>query len=792
MGRENGRTDTCAGPVVKCETQLSDADRETHMQLDPRFTSAIAERYTIVRQLGVGGMGTVYLARDVRHDRDVALKVLRAELSQSLGRERFLREIRLAARLTHPHILPLHDSGEVEGSLYFVMPVMQGQTLRDRLDQEKPLAVETAVRIAVEVADALDYAHRHDVVHRDIKPENILLHEGHAVVADFGIGKAIAAATNESTTLTQTGMSIGTPAYMSPEQASGDEIDGRSDLFSLGCVLYEMLTGEVPFIGPTVQAVIAKRFIYVPPDVSTVRSAVPASVSEICARLLEKTPAERQPTGAAVAEALRSQETPVVKKPKAEEKSVAVLPFTNMSADPENEYFSDGITEEIINALTQVRGVKIAARASAFSFKGRNDELAVIGHKLGVKFVLQGSVRRSGNRVRVTAQLMSASDGYQLWSERFDRELDDIFAIQDDIARSIVEHLELTLDLKTDAMIAKPTEDLEAYQLYLRGRESVRARTHEALRRGLDLHSQALARDPNYAQAHAGIAEAYIGLGVYQYMPPAEANVRAQRSLAETFRLQPGLPFALMLDAQRMLYLGHDLRATGEAIARVVETQPNDALTRAYEAMYAAISCDQPRRRAAAKRAIELDPLSSWVHGLVGMSAVVFGGDYAEALKWTRTGLELDPNSVLNLWMSAIAHRYRGNLDEAVRQISRATELAQRSSIFVGLLGHILAAAGRTDEARLLRRELEQREQHEYVGPIGYLVIDVAMGDEEAIATSLERCVAAKTGPFTYAPTLGSDLLRLLDHPRLGPIARRTALFADSPSLGRDARSTLG
>ena len=733
-------------------------------------------------------MATVFLARDVKHDRDVALKILRAELSQSLGRERFLREIKLAARLTHPHILPLHDSGEVEGLLYFVMPVMKGQTLRDRLEQEKQLSVDAAVRIALEVADALDYAHRHDVVHRDIKPENILLHEGHAVVADFGIGKAIVAAANESGTLTQFGMAVGTPAYMSPEQASGDEIDGRSDLFSLGCMLYEMLTGDVPFTGPTVQAIIAKRFVHVPPDVTEMRAAVPSRVSDTVARLLEKAPEGRYQTGALVAEALRSLDTPASTKRK-DEKSVAVLPFANMSADPDNEFFADGITEEIINALTQVRGLKIAARASAFSFKGRNEELAVIGHKLGVKLVLQGSVRRAGTRVRVTAQLMNASDGYQLWSERFDRELDDIFAIQDDIARNIVDHLELTLDLKQqDAFIEKPTEDLEAYHLYLRGRESVRLRTSEGLRRGLDLHTQALVRDPNFAHAYAGIAEAYIGLGVYQYMSPADANPKALKALGDATRLQPGLPLLLMLNAQRLLYLGDDLRGTGDAIALAVAAQPNDALTRAYEALYYGIVRDQPSRRAAARRALELDPLSAWVHGLVAMSAVIFEGDDREALESTRVGLELDPNSVLNLWMCAIAHRHLGHFDEAVRLMSRATELAQRSSIFVGLLGHVLAAAGRVDEARALRRELEQREEYTYIGPIGYLVIDVSLGDEDAIADSLEACIAAKTGPFTYGPTLGLLLEPLLAHPRLGPIVRRTSLFLDWGDQGDSTR----
>ncbi|HEY8311182.1 MAG TPA: serine/threonine-protein kinase, partial [Gemmatimonadaceae bacterium] len=259
-----------------------------------RLSASLADRYTIERELGAGGMATVYLAHDIRHDRDVALKVLKSDLAESLGRERFLREIRLAARLNHPHILSLHDSGDAAGFLYFVMPLMQGQTLRDRMREEGQLPVDVAVRLVQEIAEALDYAHRHDVVHRDIKPENILLHEGHALVADFGIGKAVvAAAASGATTLTQVGVTVGTPAYMSPEQAAGDEIDGRSDLFALGCVLYEMLTGEPAFTGSTVQAVIAKRFHYSPPSASSTRPTVPPGVSHTIERLLERDPTAR-------------------------------------------------------------------------------------------------------------------------------------------------------------------------------------------------------------------------------------------------------------------------------------------------------------------------------------------------------------------------------------------------------------------------------------------------------------------------------------------------------------------
>jgi eukaryotic-like serine/threonine-protein kinase len=299
-----------------------------------RLTAALADRYRIDRELGAGGMATVYLAHDLKHDRDVALKVVRSEVAESLARQRFVREIRLAARLNHPHILPLYDSGEAGEFLFFVMPVIQGQTLRDRLKQEGHLSVESAVRIATEIADALDYAHRNDVVHRDIKPENILLHEGHAVVADFGIGKAIVVAATDSATFTQIGVTVGTPAYMSPEQAAGEELDGRSDLFALGCVMYEMLTGDVAFTGPTAQAVIAKRFVHTPPEISAVRPTVPPSIGQAVSRLLSKEPADRHATGAQVIVALTSAPVAVQPAPVrvADETSIAVLPFDGPAA----------------------------------------------------------------------------------------------------------------------------------------------------------------------------------------------------------------------------------------------------------------------------------------------------------------------------------------------------------------------------------------------------------------------------------------------------------------------------
>ena len=750
---------------------------------------ALAGRYEIERELGAGGMATVYLAHDLKHDRDVALKVLKPDLAESLGRERFVREIRLAARLTHPHILPLYDSGEAGGFLFFVMPVMQGQTLRDRLTQERELPVDVAVRISQEVADALDYAHRHDVVHRDIKPENILLHEGHALVADFGIGKAIVAAASETQgTLTQVGVTIGTPTYMSPEQAAGESVDGRSDLFSLGCVMFEMLTGEAPFTGASVQATIAKRFVHTPPEVSAMRPAVPVALSRTVAHLLEKEPAARFTTGAQLVEALRSGESAAVAAPRADA-SVAVLPFTNMSADPDNEFFSDGITDDIILALTRVTGLKVAARTSAFAYKNKSAELATIGSTLGVRTVLQGSVRRAGNRVRVTVQLMSAGDGYQLWAERYDRDLDDIFAIQDEIARGIVEQLQVTLGLRheTAPLVARPTDDLEAYQLCLRGREAAHQRSPSSLRRAIDYYRRALARDPDYARAHAGLAEAYIGLGVYQYIPTAEARREAEAAIAAAERLEPDMALVHVLWAQLKLYLRPDWPTAEVHLARALAIDPNDALAHGYTAFRAAMLGEFETSAAAAARAVAADPLSVFVRAIAVMGFPRVGPpdcDSTAALRAHETALTIDPNSFLHLWISAFRLCDFGRYDEALERLRRAVELSQRGPLVTGMYGRTLALAGRRAEALAIRAELTARSRTEFIGPAAFLMMMVLDdADEEATAALLKANIDGATGPTALDTTVSRELEPLLTHPRLGPLVRQLSLYAQKPGL---------
>lgn len=389
-------------------------------------------------------------------------------LTAALGAERYLREIRMAARLSHSHSLPLFDSGQVDDTLYNVMPVVRGESLRDRLDREHMLPVADAVRIAAEVASALEHAHRSDVVHRDIKPDNIMLQDGHALVADFGIGKAISAAPGD--TITQSGMSVGTPAYMSPEQAVGEEVDGRSDLYSLGCVLYEMLIGEPPFTGPNAQVVIAKRFVQTPADVTALRDGIPRPVARALQQALARTPIDRFETAAHIAAAVSATDAPATTQ-LVPDKSLAVLPFTSLSRDPEDEFFADGVTEEILNALAQIPGLRVAGRGSSFSFKGRNEDLRSVGAKLGVATILEGTQRRAGTRLRITVQLIDATDGYQLWSERYERVIEDVFAVQDEIAATIAERLRLSLAVGRSAAAGKPpTKSLAAYELYLKRR----------------------------------------------------------------------------------------------------------------------------------------------------------------------------------------------------------------------------------------------------------------------------------------------------------------------------------
>ncbi len=762
--------------------------------LREQLQRTLGAAYTIERELGGGGMSRVFLAEDVRLGRRVVVKVLSPELGAGVSADRFEREIKLAARLQHPHIVPLLAAGDVDGLPYYTMPYVTGASLRERL-QGGPLSSGEAQGILRDVAKALAYAHRQGIVHRDIKPENVLLSEGTAMVADFGVARAISAATTlvGGATLTQLGTQVGTPAYMAPEQAAGDpEVDFRADLYAFGVMAYELLAGQHPFAERrTAHALVTAHLTETPKPLTTHTTEVTPSLVSIVMQCLGKNPLDRPESASAVVAALdAASSTPaptmtpaLAADAPAPAATIAVLPFANMSGDPDNEYFSDGITDDIISALTSVRGLRVAARASAFSFKGKLEDLATIGRTLGVQSVLQGSVRRAGNRVRVTAQLMNTRDGFQLWSERFDRDLDDIFAIQDEIARSIVERLELTLGLKVAAsLVARPTDDLEAYELYLRGREAVQQRTPPSMRRGLEFFQQAIARDPAYARAHLGVAEAYIGLGVYQAIPPAEARVKAERAIVDAVALKPELAAVHLLRAQLKLYLGADWPTAGADLAEALRRDPNDALANVYMGYLCSLLGDRPTRTKWSLRGVQCDPLSPFVHGIAGMSYYCTG-EYDEAIRLYDEGLAMDPNSVVCLWQSGVSFERLGRLDDALPRFSRAVDLSRRGSLMLAFLSGTLTRLGRADEARAVLEELRVRAGTEYVGESQLLMAALLGSDEEALAKALQLNVDAGTGPTTLAISVDKELEALMSHPRLGPLVRQLSLYAQRPNL---------
>ncbi|HEY3012920.1 MAG TPA: protein kinase [Gemmatimonadales bacterium] len=695
-------------------------------QLQQQLRTTLAKRYIVEREVGRGGMATVYLAQDIKHGRQVALKVLHPELAASLGSERFLREIQIAARLQHPHILPLYDSGQVDGSdgaqplLYYVMPFVEGESLRDRLQREKPLPVEEAVRIGRDVAAALDYAHRHGVVHRDIKPENVMLHEGEAMVTDFGIAKAVSAAGGES--LTQTGLAVGTPTYMSPEQASGErEPDGRSDIYSLGCVLYEMLAGSAPFSGPTAQAMIMKHFTDPVPSLRAARPTITLDLEQVVTRMLAKDPSERFATAAQVALALGSpkvatppEATLVATPVTPNKKSIAVLPFADMSPQKDQDYFCEGVAEEIINALSKIDALHVASRTSAFAFKGKNEDMGEIGKRLKVATVLEGSVRKSGSRLRVSAQLVNVADGYHLWSERYDRELEDVFAIQDEIAENIVKALRVVLsEDERRAIEKKRTDNVQAYDYYLRGRQFF----HQWRRKGVEyarrMFERAIEVDPKYALAYAGIADCCSFIYTYWdasaahleqaeaasrkalELAPDSADVHTSRGLALAFtrraeeaeqefeaaiRLNPKLFEAHYYHGRALLQQGKFAEAA-RSFEEACGIRPDDYqvphfLAGAYHGLgrQAEASATYGRALQLVERHLELNPEDSRALSL-GAVAAVQQGQQERGLEWARRALVIDPEDSGMLYNMACFFAVQGEHDEAISCLEKAVQL---------------------------------------------------------------------------------------------------------------------
>ena len=744
-----------------------------------RLRTALGDRYQLEEEIGRGGAATVYLAEDLKHTRKVAIKVLRPDTPAAYEPQRFLREIRIAAGLSHPQILPLHDSGECDGLLYFVMPYAGCETLRDRLDRDAPLPLDVALRITRAVAGALAYAHRLNVIHRDIKPENILLQEGEPVIADFGVATAVSAAVGDSAYVTDHGFAVGTPAYMSPEQASAESgLDGRTDQYSLACVLYEMLAGEPPFAGSGARATMARHAIEPPAPIRARRPNVPVAVERALGRALAKSPGDRFPT---MIEFVAALETPTLDVTAAlppvepDARAIAVLPFVNASADPENEYFSDGMTEELITALTKVEGLRVASRTSVFALKGAREDVRALGARLNVSTVLEGSVRRAGTRLRITAQLTGVRDGRTLWSERYDRELADVFAIQDEIAQTIVTTLRATLlqDLG-DPHPVRYTANLRAYHLYLKGRHAWNRRTQQSITEGIRFFEGAIAEDADYALAYTGLADSYALQLDYRGSPVQDGFERARAEASRALALDETLAEAHTSLAWVTFIYDWDWPLAARHFQRALALNPRYSVARQWHSWFQMAMGRTDLALAEGRQAITLDPASVSIRRSMGWLHY-YARQPEQALDQLRRALAMDPTAEENHRLLGLTYLQVGQWDEAAGAFREAIAVSGSPALAEAGLGVVAAGRGRPEETRAVLAELEAQAGKRYVSPVAFVMLYAALGEAEAAFDWLERAYEQRRGWLAYL-NVEPALDRLRTDPRFRRLQERMRL----------------
>ncbi len=721
--------------------------------LRDQLQATLGDSYRLEQELGGGGMSRVFVADEVALDRKVVIKVLPPEMAAALSIDRFKREIQFAARLQHPHIVPLLSAGETDGLPYFTMPFVRGETLRARLLAGGELPVAQAVRILREVASALAYAHENRVVHRDIKPENVLISGGSAVVTDFGVAKALTVSSGDTQgSLTSTGVALGTPAYMSPEQAMADpHIDHRADIYALGVMGYEILTGATPFAGRSAQAALAAHVIEIPENISRIRNTIPPLLASLIMQCLEKRPADRPQSASEIIEQLDSLTTPSGgttptatvrashQQPKwriallaaslvivaaataafairfekatnetsaASMQSIAVLPFTNMSGDPSNEYFSDGLAEELLNVLAQMSGLHVAARTSSFQFKGKTTDIREVGRQLGVSTVLEGSVRKSGDRMRITAQLIDSKTGYHMWSKTFDRKVDDVFAVQDEITKAISDALKVQLGPATRANLndSRPV-NATAHDLYLKGLFAQNLRSEAGVRDAVGYYKAAIRTDSTYAIAYAqlgrtlisGMISGYEGLGgLAEVKSAVQSALHFGPSLVET-----RTSHAMLLDVEQ-----HFAEAEAE-IRQIVSDHPNYPDARVIYGLMLARAGRPGDALEQMRIAQNFDPMSVRTASNVGMQFFLTR-DFRSAVTEFQRVLTMAPDSPDGEVALAASLSHDGQHVEAIKAAQRAVALSPHDPSMILTLAYVYARGGEARKAEDIVREQEK------------------------------------------------------------------------------------
>jgi eukaryotic-like serine/threonine-protein kinase len=727
----------------------------------------VISHYQIIEKIGAGGMGEVYLAEDTKLNRKVALKFLSPFLCQDEAcRQRFEREAQAAAKLDHPNIVTVYEVGEYQGRPFFAMQYIEGRSLHEHASHNQ-LSIPQLLEIGIQIAEGLLAAHEKGVMHRDIKPANVLIDShGRARILDFGLASVAGA-----DQLTKAGSTLGTVGYMSPEQICGEHVDQRTDIFALGVVLYELIAGKLPFMGSNDAVTLHNITETEPEPLARYKSEVPGGLQTIISKALAKNKNLRyQHMDDLLADLKWIRQKPA-SQDRTTQPSIAVLPFTNLSSDPEQEYFCDGMAEEIINALSHIEDLQVVARTSALSFKGQAIDVREIGRRLGVKTVLEGSVRRSGSRLRITTLLVDVASGYHLWSEKFDRDLEDIFVIQDEISLAVVENLRVRLQIGDETKLAKRhTDDPVAYGLYLKGRYFWNKRSEEGNKKAISLFEQAIQVDSGYAPAYAGLADCYIILGYYDILPPMEAFPAAKVAAQKAIGLDSSLAEAHTSLASVGLYYDWDWQGAEKEFRYAIELNPGYSTAYQWYAEYLSFMGRFDESIGMGKRSMELDPLSPIIaSNLAGFYWIA--GQYDTAIEEYRKTLEMDSNlGVARIYLGltyAATERY----DEAITELQKGIDLSGGDdSPHQGILGAIYGLAGRIDKGQQLLDRVIALSRDRYISSFQIATTCLALGQKELAFKWLDKAyadrdhwiVSAKVNPMFKSLRTDARFLELL------------------------------